>query len=162
MRRLRAENQNALARGGWSLAAKHWDSVSGIGGAALSFAGHLPAALPILATRAGRAILGSDTVPLYAADLSGDGSRRPLVADPGAEAVYFSSCTTTMFGPVGGDGAAQSFLQLCERAGVRVATPDDLPSLCCGTPWKSKGLSKGYAEMTSLAVASLLRATDGG
>ncbi|GGF46510.1 oxidoreductase [Microbacterium sorbitolivorans] len=162
VRRLRAENQNALAQGGWNLAAKHWESVSGMGGAALSFAGRLPAALPILATRAGRAILGSDTVPLYTADLPGGGSRRALVADPDAEAVYFSSCTTTMFGPVGGDGVAQSFLRLCERAGVRVATPDDLPSLCCGTPWKSKGLSKGYAEMRARVGASLLRATDGG
>src|SRR5690606_23595544 len=57
---------------------------------------------------------------------------------------------------------AQSFLRLCERAGVRVATPDDLPSLCCGTPWKSKGLSRGYAEMTARVTASLVRATDGG
>lgn len=162
VRRLRAENQNSLAQGGWNLAAKHWDSVSGIGGRALTFADRLPAALPKLATQVGRAILGSDTVPLYTADLPGGGSRRPRIAETDPEAIYFSSCTTTMFGAVGGDGVAQSFLRLCERAGVRVATPDDLPSLCCGTPWKSKGLSKGYAEMTARVTASLLRATDNG
>jgi D-lactate dehydrogenase len=162
VRRLRKENQNAVMQGGWNLAAKHWDGISGIGGKALSFAHALPTALPKLATQVGRAVLGSDTVPLYTADLPGGGSRRPLVTAESPEAIYFSSCTTTMFGPVGGDGVAQSFLRLCERAGVRVSTPDDLPSLCCGTPWKSKGLSQGYAEMTARVASSLLRATDNG
>jgi len=162
VRRLRRENQNAIAQTGWNVAAKHWDGISRIGGTALSFADALPTTLPKLATQVGRAILGSDTLPLYTADLPSGGSRRPLVTDDAPEAIYFSSCTTTMFGPVGGDGVAQSFLRLCERAGVRVATPDDLPSLCCGTPWKSKGLSRGYAEMTARVTASLVRATDGG
>jgi D-lactate dehydrogenase len=81
-------------------------------------------------------------------------------ADP--VAVYFSSCTTTMFGPVGEDGVAESFLRLCERAGVALATPDDIPSLCCGTPWKSKGLTDGYAVMKAKVAASLVRATDHG
>lgn len=162
VRRLRKENQNALLQAGWNVAAKNWDTISGVGSKALSFADALPTALPKLATQLGRAVLGSDTVPLYTADLPGGGTRRPLVNADEPEAIYFSSCTTTMFGPVGGDGVAQSFLRLCERAGVRVATPDDLPSLCCGTPWKSKGLSRGYAEMTSRVASSLLRATDNG
>jgi D-lactate dehydrogenase len=67
-----------------------------------------------------------------------------------------------MFGPVGGDGVAESFLRLCERAGVAVSTPDDLPSLCCGTPWKSKGLTDGYAVMVAKVGDSLVRATGDG
>jgi D-lactate dehydrogenase len=67
-----------------------------------------------------------------------------------------------MFGPVGGDGVSESFLRVCERAGVQVATPEGLPSLCCGTPWKSKGLTDGYASMTERVVAALLTATDAG
>jgi D-lactate dehydrogenase len=73
-----------------------------------------------------------------------------------------------MFGPEGGDkggraeGVSESFLRLCERAGVALSTPDDIASLCCGTPWKSKGMTQGYAEMKSRVVDSLRRATRDG
>ncbi|MDT0144581.1 FAD-binding and (Fe-S)-binding domain-containing protein [Microbacterium sp. PRC9] len=162
VRRLRNENQNAVAQAGWNLAAKQWDAVSTIGGVALSVANAVPTALPALATKVGRGILGDDTVPLYSEDLPGGGKRRRVITATEPVAVFFSSCTNTMFGPIGGDGAAESFLRLCERAGVQVATPDDLTSLCCGTPWKSKGLSDGYRTMTDRVASSLARATDGG
>jgi D-lactate dehydrogenase len=107
-------------------------------------------------------VLGTDTVPQYSPDLPGGGSqRRPIHADQPV-AVYFPSCTNTMFGPVGADGVSESFLRLCERAGVQVATPEGIPSLCCGTPWKSKGLTDGYAAMSDLVVAALMKATDAG
>jgi D-lactate dehydrogenase len=162
VRRLRAENQNRFVQAGWQAAAKRWDAVSAAGGVALSVADGLPTALPALATKAGRALLGADTVPLYTVDLPGGGRRRRTITAPNPVAVFFSSCTNTMFGPVGSDGVAESFLRLCERAGVAIATPDGLPSLCCGTPWKSKGLTDGYAAMTAKVSASLLLATDGG
>ncbi|MEZ3161726.1 FAD-binding and (Fe-S)-binding domain-containing protein [Microbacterium sp. BWT-B31] len=162
VRRLRKEHQNAVAQAGWNLAAKQWDAVSAGGGVALTVANAVPTALPALATKLGRGIIGGDTVPLYTEDLPGGGSRRRVIDAEVPVAVFFSSCTNTMFGPVGGDGVAESFLRLCERAGVKVKTPDDLPSLCCGTPWKSKGLSDGYQTMTDRVAASLARATDGG
>ncbi|WP_363331375.1 FAD-linked oxidase C-terminal domain-containing protein [Microbacterium sp.] len=162
VRRLRKENQNSVAQAGWNLAAKQWDAVSAVGGGALSVASAVPTALPALATKVGRGIFGDDTVPLYTADLPVGGKRRRVIASEAPVAVFFSSCTNTMFGPVGGDGAAESFLRLCERAGVQVRTPEDLPALCCGTPWKSKGLSDGYKTMTEKVSASLLSATDGG
>jgi D-lactate dehydrogenase len=77
-------------------------------------------------------------------------------------AVYFPSCTNTMFGPVGGDGVSESFLRLCERAGVQVATPEGIPSLCCGTPWKSKGLTDGWAAMRERVLPVLRAATEDG
>ncbi|MDT0184036.1 FAD-binding and (Fe-S)-binding domain-containing protein [Microbacterium sp. ARD31] len=162
VRRLRAENQNAIMQAGWKAAAHGWDAVSSIGGVALSLADAVPTALPAFATKVGRGILGTDTVPQYTADLPGGGKRRKTIAAAEPRAIYFSSCTTTMFGPVEGDGVSESFLRLCERAGVEIATPDDLPSLCCGTPWKSKGLTDGYAVMKAKVTASLLGATDGG
>jgi D-lactate dehydrogenase len=162
VRRLRAENQGAVAQAAWKVTARQWDAVSAAGGIAMTVADALPTAVPALATKLGRGILGTDTVPLYTADLPRGGTRRRVVDTPEPSAVFFSSCTNTMFGPVAGDGAAESFLRLCERAGVPVSTPDDLPSLCCGTPWKSKGLTDGYAEMTARVSASLHRATDGG
>ena len=59
-------------------------------------------------------------------------------------------------------GVAESFAALCERAGIRLVTPLDLPSLCCGTPWKSKGLTEGYAVMRDKVAASLRAATHDG
>ena len=163
VRRLRSENAGALAQAGWKAAAKNWDASTRAGGVGLSVARALPSALPVAATAVARAVLGDDTVPRYSAELPAGGTRRPALAATEPVAVYFSSCTTTMFGPeAGGDGVRESFLRLCARAGVAVATPPDLPSLCCGTPWKSKGLSDGYAEMQARVIASLRAATRDG
>lgn len=163
VRRLRAENANAVAQAGWKAAAHGWGALSTGGGFALSVAKAFPVALPRLATTVGRAVLGEDVVPAYSADLPGGGRRRPKLRSATPDAVYFASCTTTMFGPSGaGDGVADSFQRLCERAGIQLTTPPDLPSLCCGTPWKSKGLNDGYAVMKAKVAASLLEATRGG
>ncbi|WP_052226516.1 FAD-binding and (Fe-S)-binding domain-containing protein [Microbacterium mangrovi] len=162
VRRLRRENQNRASRAGWSAAAKHWDVVSRAGGAAMTVAGALPSALPKAATAAARTLLGRDVVPDYSAELPGGGTPRKTIPSAAPHAIYFSSCTNTMFGPVGESGVSESFLALCERAGVNVATPDDIPSLCCGTPWKSKGLTDGYGKMRRRVADSLLRATRGG
>lgn len=163
VRRLRNEEPGRLAQAGWKAAAAHWGTVSRAGGVALTLADRVPPALPAAVTAIARAVAGSDTVPAYSADLPRGGRRRRVLSEPDAVAVYFASCTTTMFGPAdGGDGVAESFLRLVRRAGVPVATPDDAPSLCCGTPWKSKGLDAGYRLMRDRVVASLLAATRGG
>ena len=65
----------------------------------------VPAALPGAATVVGRALLGADVVPRYSDDLPAGGHRRRVIADdPGGpfatQAVWFSSCTNTMFGHV--------------------------------------------------------------
>jgi D-lactate dehydrogenase len=41
-------------------------------------------------------------------------------------------------------------------------TPDAIDSLCCGTPWKSKGLTGGYTTMIEKTARSLHSASDGG
>jgi D-lactate dehydrogenase len=163
VRRLRSETQSRPEQAAWRTAAGHWDAVSRVGGLALTVTNKIPAAIPVLATKVGRSVLGDEVVPLYSADLPAGGRRRAIRHDDAPVAVYFSSCTTTMFGPAAeGGGVAESFLALCERAGVRIRTPDDLPSLCCGTPWKSKGLTAGYAEMKARVAESLRLATGGG
>lgn len=163
VRRLRAESQPALAQTGWKTAAGHWDLASRAGSLALSIADRVPSVLPLAVTEAARALLGDDTVPRYTGDLPGGGGPRIRRRDPEPVAVYFPSCTTTMFGPTGGgDGVAESFVRLAGRAGVGLVTPDDAPSLCCGTPWKSKGLSAGYDVMQRKVLDSLLAATRDG
>ncbi|MFE7651260.1 FAD-binding and (Fe-S)-binding domain-containing protein, partial [Streptomyces phaeoluteigriseus] len=65
VRRLRAEQSNAVEGAVWGTAAKHWSMVTRAGGVALTVADALPAPLVRGVTQLGRAVLGADTVPLY-------------------------------------------------------------------------------------------------
>ncbi len=164
-RRLRGEQHGRLEQRVWTAAARHWDSATRAAGRALTIADAVPAALPRTATRAGRALLGADTVPAWSADLPRGGTRRLPRPAAAAEAVYFPACLSTMFaggGPDAGSGVRDAFLALCERAGVAVRIPDGIAALCCGTPWKSKGLADGHAVMRTRVVPVLREATQGG
>ncbi|WP_419471101.1 FAD-binding and (Fe-S)-binding domain-containing protein [Georgenia yuyongxinii] len=78
-------------------------------------------------------------------------------------AVFLPSCLSAMFGPAaGGVGSQRSFQELCARAGVELVIPDDVDSLCCGTPWASKGLAGGRRAMQEKVLASLRVATRDG
>jgi len=171
VRRLRTDNAGRIAQAGWKAAAGQWDAVTRGASVGLTVADALPATIPAAATVVGRALLGADVVPRYTDELPAGGRRRREIVDEGADAVWFSSCTATMFGPAGGLaggsvggslGAAESFAALCKRAGIRLATPPGLPSLCCGTPWKSKGLTEGYAVMRDRVETSLRTASRDG
>lgn len=162
VRRLREESQPALTRAVGETSAQRWGVVSRLAAGALTAASILPPALSTGATSAARRLLGAERVPLHTADLPRGGRRRKPQTRRDATAVYFPSCTNTLFQPVGEDGVAESLLRLCERAGVGLTTPHEIDSLCCGTPWKSKGLSEGYALMRSRVAAALFLATGGG
>jgi D-lactate dehydrogenase len=163
VRRLRHDQRNAVEQAGWKTAAKHWDGAARAGGIVLSAAKILPAPLVTGASVLARKVLGEDTVPRWDRDLPGGGTRRVTLRREQADVVFFAACIGTMFGPADhGPGASAAFLQLCERAGVRVRTPDDVAGLCCGTPWKSKGLSDGYAEMRDRVLPALWEASDHG
>lgn len=165
VRRLRAEAAPAALDAGWAVAARHWGAASRAGGAALSAAKVLPAPVVRATTTAARAVLGADRVPSYEAELPGGGRRRPTLT-PATEpaAVLFAACIGTMFGPdeAGAPGATAALVALAERVGVALVTPEGLGSLCCGTPWKSKGLATGHAAMASRVLPALQRATRGG
>jgi len=177
VRRLRAEQRTGL--GGaveervWTAAAHHWDATTRLAATALSAAGAVPSALPVAASAAARRVVGDDAVPQWSPDLPRGGARRVPAVHPGdgaggggsaPVAVYFPSCTATMFGAAGGSsgGVREAFLALCERAGTTVVVPDGIASLCCGTPWKSKGLHAGYAAMREQVVPVLRAATRSG
>ncbi|MGW3564866.1 heterodisulfide reductase-related iron-sulfur binding cluster, partial [Streptomyces sp. NPDC000941] len=132
---------------------------------ALTAARAVPAVLPVGATAVGRALLGTDAVPAWSRDLPRGGTRRHPLATATPEAVYFPACVSTMFGPAdpqAGPGVRDAFLTLCERAGVRVLVPEQIASFCCGTPWKSKGLTDGYAVMRERVARALRSATGDG
>ncbi|MCD1146178.1 FAD-binding oxidoreductase [Kocuria sp. LUK] len=161
VRRLRAEDPHPVADAGWGLAARAWGATTTGAGLGLTAAKALPPALPRAATTAARAVLGAEHVPQYKDALPAGGPARPRRHDEQAEAVFFPACINTMFGPAepGGRTASQAFLALCDRAGVHVTVPEDIGSLCCGTPWKSKGLRTGYATMSERTLAALWEAS---
>jgi D-lactate dehydrogenase len=161
-RRLRAGQHGRVERTAWTSAARHWDGVTRAAGQALTAARAVPAAVPAAATAAGRALLGAGVVPAWSAELPRGGTRRRprRASDPAA--VYFPACLSTMFGPAGGSGGSgvrDAFLALCDRAGVTVRVPAGIATLCCGTPWKSKGITGGYAAMRARVIPALRRAT---
>ncbi len=167
VRRLRKENANTVAEAGWSAAADRWGAVTAGGGLALTVAKAMPAPLARAATAVGRAVLGAETVPAYDAVLPGGGSKRRPRRNPDSSAVFFPACIGTMFGPAdapagSAKGSAQAFLDLCERAGVGLTVPEDIGSLCCGTPWKSKGFSRGYEAMSAKVLDGLYEASGQG
>ena len=162
-RRLRGEQSGRVQQRAWQTAARHWDGTTRAASAALTVARAVPSPLPRAATAAGRALLGDETVPAWTPDLPRGGSRRHPRPAANAEAVYFPACIATMFGPAGsGGGVRDAFLALCERAGVEVRVPEGIASLCCGTPWKSKGLTGGWTAMREQVLPVLRTATDGG
>jgi D-lactate dehydrogenase len=60
--------------------------------------------------------------------------------DAGGEPiVYFAGCAGRMFAS-GEASLADTIVRLCEAAGYRVIQPANRDELCCGQPFKSKGL----------------------
>ena len=158
VRRLRAERAGPIARKAWSVAADHWSGTTRAASRALTAADRLPDALPVGLSRVGRTVAGAEQVPLYDPGLARGGSPRRVISDPAAEAVLFGACVGTMFG----GGVTSALQRLCERAGVPLRTPPAIDGLCCGTPWKSKGMREGYDRMSGRVREAVRVATDDG
>ena len=191
VRRLRAQDAVAPAAAGWSAAAGSWDLLTRGASAAMGAAGAVPAVLPRAATDLGRALLGRDVVPQYRPELPRRGGsvrraggRGRASAEVGA--VYLPACVHTMFGaaeelreqaaggcggdcacgssapPPAAEGVTASLNLLAQRAGVRLAVPDDAASLCCGTPFSSKGMTAAKEQMRERVRTALREASDEG
>jgi D-lactate dehydrogenase len=163
VRRLRSETVGAVESAVWGIAGKAWKPVTQVASAVLSVAAVLPPPVIQVPNRAARAVLGTDTVPLWSPDLPKGGARRRPGGPATAQAVYFQACVGTMFGPAeGGEGVAAALVSLAAKAGVELVQPDEIGGLCCGTPWKSKGMPNGYAAMVERTIGSLWRTSGGG
>ncbi len=165
VKRLRALDAGRVEKALWDTAAKHWDTVTASGGRALTAVDALPLGVVLGPDALARALLGTDRVPLYSAELPGGGSprRRPAPSVP-PSVVYFPACVGALFGPAveGSPGIQASFERLCERAGITVVVPAGIDGLCCGTPWSSKGMLTGLASMQRRTLAALREVTRDG
>ncbi len=169
MKQHRHEAQPAVAQKIGVGLAEHWKPTLSTLRAGLTVTDKVPGSVLAAVTGAVRKVLPQDLVPAVGDDLPGPGKSRstltPSAVDAPAEVVFFASCMGELFEPSGGDavpGPARSFLELCARAGVAVRLPEDLPSLCCGTVWRSKGLTDGAAAMAVRTATSLLMASENG
>lgn len=106
--------------------------------------------------------------PVRKKQLSGPGSP----SDPASskkdllEIVYFPSCINQSMGPSIRDGDKRPLVQITrevlEKAGYRVLYPENMSSLCCGTPWESKGFNE-LADAKSMELEeALLKVSDQG
>ncbi len=164
-RRLRREGANPVLAATWGGAARVWGAGTRVGGFALGVADKLPSGLVTGVTAAARKVVGDDVMPRYDGRLPGGGSPRVpgRVGEGSPQAVYVPACIQTMFGPeAGGDGVMGAFRELCERAGVAVEVPKGIGSMCCGTPWKSKGYAAGYQAVSDRTLPRLWDASGHG
>jgi D-lactate dehydrogenase len=172
VKRLRAEAAPAPVAAAWAGAARHWAAGTAVAGRALSAVTALPAPLrPALhgANRAARAVAGEDLVPLWSAELPRGGAsrRRPAPAPdgPAPVAVYLPACVNAMFGPADardghpGAGVQAAVERLCAAAGITLLVPEGVDALCCGTPWSSKGMTRGKDAMRDRVLPVLRAAT---
>lgn len=168
VRRLRAEQNPAAWQTTWDLAAKGWNPFVTAASAGMSAIKPIPASATNVLTGAARAVLGADRIPKVSDELPGGGHRRSSghrSAPRGRpEVVYLPACVNTMFGgAVPGEQTTEfSIIALLTAAGIGVTVPEGINSLCCGTPWKSKGMTRGYATMRRRVVDVMRRATRNG
>ena len=118
VKRLRDENSNPLQQSIWYFAASNWSAFLALSRTGIRFASLLPK------------FRGVKLQP---------GSKRSAQMTSTPDVIYLPSCTSEIFGPSNND----IFVELCTRAKINVYIPDGIESICCGTPWKSKGMSRG-------------------
>ncbi|MCL1837931.1 MAG: FAD-binding oxidoreductase [Propionibacteriaceae bacterium] len=148
----------------WNAAAKHWGGATHAASTALSIASDLSFAAGAITAvnKAGRRLGGKEYIPLWSDDLpSGGRTRRrlPRVSEP--DLIYIPACVNSMFGSET-QGVQQAFEKLCAKAGITLLIPANIDSLCCGTPWSSKGMTPGYNTMAAQVIPTLEAVSDHG
>jgi D-lactate dehydrogenase len=166
VKKLRRENLPKAKDVAWTTLAKHWKGTTATFSTVLGITESLPGPLEaglVGVNKVGRGLLGSDNIPLWSAELPGGGAPRARPRPDGEPvAVYLPACVNVMFGPSEGPGVQVSFEALCAKAGVTLLVPEQIESLCCGTPWSSKGIPEGYAAMRAKVLPVIREATDNG
>lgn len=93
--------------------------------------------------------------------------KEPTISkDNELKVVYFPSCINQSMGPAKGDVDQKPLIEVTtevlERAGYHVIFPDKMNTLCCGTPWESKGFIDIANQKSSELEDALLQISENG
>ncbi|QZT37646.1 FAD-binding oxidoreductase [Halosquirtibacter xylanolyticus] len=93
---------------------------------------------------------------------------KPLSVNPNnpLKVVYFPSCIAQTMGAAKRDKDRRPLhivtQELLMKAGYEVIYPENMSSLCCGTPWESKGFEEHANQKSSELEAALFKASNRG
>ena len=130
----------------WYLLAGNWRLGQTIFSSGLNLAHALPKKFAKGSFSLIRSIVGENRFPKFMPDLPRGGSPRGELNSAEPEVFYFPSCTNSIFAS-DGEGTEAAFVELAQRARIQISTLNTINNLCCGTPWKSKGLPRGHKKM---------------
>jgi D-lactate dehydrogenase len=155
---LRTERNGTIYANVWEQAAQHWGAtLTGIS-MGLNVARLIPSQIIEALNRSLRNYLGSEKVPLWSKELPKGGKPREFAASDKPDFVFFASCLESIFEAK----TAESLKSLSRKAGLAFTTPPTISDLCCGTPWKSKGLVDGYKSIVEATYKALVIASEDG
>ena len=155
---LRSESVDVVYETAFEQAAEHWGVATKSISSLLSMAQKLPSALLAPVNKVVRDFLGSERIPKWTPDLPIGGKVRTTHVQENADFVLFTSCLETIFE----SQTSVSLKSLTEKSGLKFTTPKNISNLCCGTPWKSKGITGGYQTVVMATYEALLVASDNG
>ena len=155
---LRSERNQGLPGVIGEQVAEHWNLVTKSLATVLNIAHYIPESIISPINSALRDLVGHDRLPLWNRALPKGGNERVAKQDVNAEFVLFSSCLESLFE----SETNQALQSLAAKSSISFRIPESIANLCCGTPWKSKGLQDGYASAIDSTIKALLEASDGG
>jgi D-lactate dehydrogenase len=154
VKRLRSEQQSFVSQSLGSLAASKWSATTNLLSGLLTTAKNMPAPIVETVNKVLRAISGENSMPMWNKTLPIGGKERSSLKSNNPDLVYFPSCVNSLYGE---SDIQRAFLNLCEKARLKVLIPEGIQDLCCGTPWASKGLTQGYEVMALKTKKEIMR-----
>ncbi|CAB4868316.1 unannotated protein [freshwater metagenome] len=142
VKRLRSEKSSPFSELVWKFTSQNWSHTLYAVRAAITISHKVPL-LSKLATKSLRALLGDEALPYMDGSIT-PGKKRTSKNNAKPDVIYLPSCTGEIFGPSG----QSNFEEICAKAGLKIYTPEEISSICCGTPWKSKGMKQGAAHIS--------------
>ncbi len=168
MKSLRERRHSAASQEVGRRVAEHWGATLDGLRLGVALAGRMSPRVRIGTSRLARAVAAREVIPLVGEDLPAPGRTRATTARrPPGDVILFPSCLSELFAPAPtppasppcAGGAGPAFLALCDRAGVRAVLPEGVHDCCCGTVWRSKGLTAGLGVMAPRTASALLAAS---
>ncbi|MGO4957675.1 FAD-binding and (Fe-S)-binding domain-containing protein [Luteococcus sp. Sow4_B9] len=170
MKQLRAQQKSASAQRIATAVGEHWSPAQRVARAAVVVADGVQQRVgtaPLQAlTGVARRAVSKDLLPTVPGPMPRAARALPVTAPDQAAAVYFPACVNRIFGRDPGVdeplGLADALVEVSARAGRPVWIPGDVQGECCGTPWGSKGFTKGRDRRQQALAEALLRWSDEG